>query len=153
MYILAAQKETVLAELDSAKSQPHQAKDKASVEVKKVEELKTNLAKLAEELDVAKSKVDGANNKAQVIVDQYKADVKATLEQAKVMVNHSKWQARREVLEYILVRSVDISAELEIAKAEEATTRKLAFPDEDSEDASRSGGEDSEGEGTASEES
>ncbi|XP_070009660.1 uncharacterized protein [Nicotiana sylvestris] len=152
MNMLAAQKETVQADLDSAKSQLHQAKDKALAQAKKAEELEANLANLAEELDVDRSEVVATNNKAQAIADQYKADAEATLEQARGMVNHSKWEAQREVLEDILVCSVDIFAELEIAKAEEEMARKLAFPDEDSEDASGSDGEDSKGEEAASEE-
>lgn len=68
------------------------------------------------------------------------------------MVDHSKWQARKEVLEGILAQNVDISAELEIAKAKEEKAWKLAFLDEDSKGEGGSGVDDSLGEKAAPEE-
>ncbi|XP_070003140.1 protein FLX-like 1 [Nicotiana sylvestris] len=65
MDILAAQKDTVQAELDSAKSQLRYARDNASVQAKKVEELESNLANLAKELEVSRFEVATTNIKAQ----------------------------------------------------------------------------------------
>ncbi|XP_019236223.1 PREDICTED: uncharacterized protein LOC109216514 [Nicotiana attenuata] len=136
MDILAAQKEVVQVDLDSAESQLRSARDNSTVQANKIEELESNLANLAKELEVARSKAVVANIKAQASATQYKADAEATLAQAKSMVDHAK--------------CFDISAEIEIAWAEETKARGLAFPEEDSENLSESGGgKDSEGKTTS----
>nr|XP_009589372.1 uncharacterized protein LOC104086748 [Nicotiana tomentosiformis] len=111
MDILASKKETVQAQLESAEAQLQAAKEKASVQ-----------ASLADELEVARSEVAVAKSEAK----------------AKGMVEHAKWQARRESLEGVQDQGFDIMAEIEKARVEEAKARKLAFPKEDSESSSES---------------
>ncbi|XP_019225001.1 PREDICTED: uncharacterized protein LOC109206620 [Nicotiana attenuata] len=70
---------------------------------------------------------------------------------AKSMVDHARWQALREALEGARDQNSNISAEIEIARAVETKARKLSFPEEDSENLSKSGGgEDSEGKDASS---
>ncbi|XP_070029320.1 WEB family protein At5g16730, chloroplastic-like [Nicotiana sylvestris] len=126
------------------------SREKASVHAKKIEELQSNLANLAKELDVARSEAVATNNKAQVNVTQYKVGVEATLAHTKSMVDHARWQARREALEGARDQSFDISAEIEIARAEETKSRKLSFPEEDSKSLSEFGEENSQGKDASS---
>ncbi|XP_070004744.1 uncharacterized protein [Nicotiana sylvestris] len=119
MDMLASKKEAIQAEMESAKSQLQVVRENASVQAKIAEDLESNLASLAKELEVARSEVAVANTKAQSTATQYKVNAEATLEEAKGMVDHSKWQARREAPEGVLAQSFDISVELEIAKIEE----------------------------------
>ncbi|XP_070049845.1 uncharacterized protein [Nicotiana tomentosiformis] len=138
---LASKKETARAQLASAEVQFEAAKDKNSVQAKRIGELQSELnsalsgqERLAKELEAAKSEVTVANTKADARVDQFKVDVEAIQAHAKSM-------------------DFDISAEIENAKAEEARARKLAFPEEGSESLSESeGGEDPEDEDAASDE-
>lgn len=102
---------------------------------------------MANEIEVSRSDAAEADIKAKANVTQYKVDVEATLAQAKIIVDHARWQARKEDLEGAHDQSFDISTEIEIARAQETKARKLAFLEEDSENLSESsGGEDSEGE-------
>ncbi|XP_019223659.1 PREDICTED: uncharacterized protein LOC109205408 [Nicotiana attenuata] len=117
--------------------------ERTSVQAKKIEELQFRLANLANELEVAKSEVAAANTKANATATQYKVDVGAIQALYKIMVDHAKWQARKDALEEVHAQGFDIQAALENAKVEEATARKLAFPEEDSDSLSESeGGED-----------
>ncbi|XP_070035253.1 uncharacterized protein [Nicotiana tomentosiformis] len=136
-------KETVQAQLDLAETQLQASKEKASVQVEKIKEHQSQLdlavsdeAILANELEVARSKVTVANTKADAKVAQFRVDVEAIQGKAKGMVDHAKWQARREALERVHPQSFDIMAEIENAKEEEARARRLAFPEEDSESSS-----------------
>lgn len=147
MYILASEKEAVRAELESVKTQLRAKREKASVQEKKIEELLSSLANFAKDLEVARSEVVAANDKAQDNATQYLVDVEATLAQAKGLVDHARWKALWEALEGACDQNFDISVGLEISRAEETTARKLAFPVEDSANLSEFGsGEDSEGE-------
>nr|XP_018625104.1 keratin, type II cytoskeletal cochleal-like [Nicotiana tomentosiformis] len=158
--ILASKKEASQAQLESVETHLRDAKEKASVQVNKIEELQFQLdlaifdkANLANELEAAKSEVAVANIKVDAKVSQFKVDVEDIQEQAKSMVDHARWQARREALEGVHARDFDIPAEIENAKAEEARARKLAFPEEDSKSLSESEGrEDPEGGDAASDE-
>lgn len=150
MDILAAKKEIVQAELDSSQSHLWSARENVSVQPKKVEKLESNLSSLAKDLKVAKSEVVAANTKAHATANQYKVDVEDTLEQAKGMVDPSKWKALREALKGVLDHNFNISAELEIAKVKEEKARKLAFAYMDFENVSGSGGEDFENEEASS---
>ncbi|XP_070028678.1 uncharacterized protein [Nicotiana sylvestris] len=145
MDILASKKEAVQVEYESAESQLQAARDKASVQVKKIEELQSQLdstisdkANLANELEAVKSEVAMANTKADAKVAQYKVEVEAIQAKARSMVDHAKWQARRESLEGVQAQGLDIMVEIENAKAEETRARKLAFLKEDSESLSES---------------
>ncbi|XP_070014083.1 uncharacterized protein [Nicotiana sylvestris] len=73
--------------------------------------------------------------------------------QAKSMVEHARWEAQREALEGVHNQNFNILAAIENAKVEEARSRKLAFPKEDSKSLSKSeGGEHPEDEDTTSDE-
>ncbi|XP_070057690.1 uncharacterized protein [Nicotiana tomentosiformis] len=152
MDILASKKETVQAQLELAETQLQAVKEKASVQVKKIEELQYQLdlaisykANLANEFEVARSEMVVDNAKADAKVAQFKIDAEAIQAKAKSMVDHAKWQARREALEGVHAQGFDILAEIENDKTEEARARKLAFPEEDSESLSESeDGEDTE---------
>ncbi|XP_070002849.1 uncharacterized protein [Nicotiana sylvestris] len=85
MDILASKKEVVQEKLDSAESQLLATREKVSVQARKIEELQSNLANLAKELEVVRSEADATNTKPQATTTQYKVDAKATLEQAKGM--------------------------------------------------------------------
>ncbi|XP_070046733.1 uncharacterized protein [Nicotiana tomentosiformis] len=50
------------------------------------------------------------------------------------MVEHAKWQARREALEEVSAQRFDVGAEIEVVWAEDNKARRLAFPEEDSDD-------------------
>lgn len=94
-----------------------------------------------------------ANTKADTKVAQFKVDVDAIQAQAKGMVDHTRWEARRKSLEGFHAQGFDILAKIENAKVEEARARKLAFPEEGSESLSESeGGGDPEDEDAASDE-
>nr|XP_033510682.1 uncharacterized protein LOC117275518 [Nicotiana tomentosiformis] len=97
MDILASKKKAVQAELESAESQLRAAREKASVQVKKIEELQSQLdsaisdkANLANKLKAAKSEVAMANTKADAKVAQYKVDIEAIQAKAKSMVDHAE---------------------------------------------------------------
>ncbi|XP_070049084.1 uncharacterized protein [Nicotiana tomentosiformis] len=117
-------------------------------QVKKIEELQSHLnsaisgqENLAKELEAAKSEVVVAETKADAKVAQFKVDVEAIHVQAKSMVEHARWKARREAFEGVHAQSFDLLAEIENAKVEEARAWKLAFPEEDSESLTESEGE------------
>ncbi|XP_070048809.1 uncharacterized protein [Nicotiana tomentosiformis] len=141
---LSSEKQTARKQLASTEVQLRAAEEKILVEAKKIEELQSQLSSavsgqenLARELEAAKS--------------EFKVDVEAIQEQAKNMVKHARWEARREALERVHAQNFDILAEIENAKICEARAQKLAYPQEDSEGLSESkGGEDPEGEDVAS---
>ena len=87
-----------------------------------------------------------ANKRANAKVAQFRMDVEVNLAKAKSMVEHAKWQARREALEEVSAQGFDVGAEIEVARAKENKARRLAFPEEDSDSSSESA------EDTASEE-
>ncbi|XP_070050326.1 uncharacterized protein [Nicotiana tomentosiformis] len=138
MDILASKKEIVQAQLESAETQLQAAKEKASVHIKELQHRLdlaiSDKASLASELEVARSEMTETNKRADAKVAQFRVDVEVN--QAKGMVEHAKWQARREALEGVSAQGFNIVAEIENAKAEEARARRLAFPEEDSESSS-----------------
>ncbi|XP_070047066.1 uncharacterized protein [Nicotiana tomentosiformis] len=147
MDLITSQKESVQTQLALAEAQLRDAKEKTSVQAKRIEELqsKRNSAvssqeSLATKLEAAKSKVAIASTKADAKVAQFKVDIEAIQAQAKSMVDHARWEARREALEGVHAQGFDILAEIENAKVEEARARKLAFPEEDSESLTESEG-------------
>jgi len=72
---------------------------------------------------------------ADEIVDQYKADAEPAQDLVKNLIEHMKWQSRREALEEVHAQGFYLSVEIEDAKVLEVEARKLAYPEEeDSED-------------------
>nr|XP_016490835.1 PREDICTED: uncharacterized protein LOC107810555 [Nicotiana tabacum] len=139
-------------------SQLRSAKENASGLIEKMKELQHQLdlatsdkADLAKELEVARSEVIEANKRADAKVAQFRIDVEVNQAKAESMVEHAKWQAWREALEKVRAQGFDIGAEIEVARAEENKARRLAFPEEDSDDSGESEDED-DAENTASDE-
>ena len=71
-------------------------------------------ASLADELEVARfevavarSEVAEANKRADAKVAQFRVNVKVNQVKAKGMVEHAKWQARREALEGVNAQDID----------------------------------------------
>ncbi|XP_070045648.1 protein WEAK CHLOROPLAST MOVEMENT UNDER BLUE LIGHT 1-like [Nicotiana tomentosiformis] len=118
MDILASKKEAIKAQLELSDAQLRSAKENASGLIEKMKELHHQLdlatsdkADLAKELEVARSES---------------------------MVEHAKWQARREALEEVRAQGFDIGAEIEVARAKENKARRFAFSEEDSDDSRES---------------
>ncbi|XP_009589724.1 uncharacterized protein [Nicotiana tomentosiformis] len=155
--LITSQKETVQAQLASVEAQLRAAKEKTSVQAKRIEELQSKLysaisgqESLATELEAAKSEVAVASTKDDAKVAQFKVDVEAIQAHSKSMVDHARWEALREALEGVLAQGFDILEKIENSKVEEARARKLAFPEEGFESLTESeGGEDPEGEDAA----
>ncbi|XP_070019384.1 uncharacterized protein [Nicotiana sylvestris] len=106
MDILASQKEAVQAELESTDSRFGAEREKTLAQATKIDELLSRLdsaisdkANLSNELERAKSEVAKANTIADAKVAQFKVDVETIQVKARSMVDHAKWQARREALE------------------------------------------------------
>nr|XP_016466315.1 PREDICTED: uncharacterized protein LOC107789060 [Nicotiana tabacum] len=147
MDLTTSQKEAVQAQLASAEAQLRAAKEKTSVQAKRIEELRSGLnsaissqESLATELEAAKSDVVVANTKADAKVAQFKVDVEAIQAYANSMVDHARWEARRESIEGVYAQGFDILAKIENAKVEEAGARKLPFPEKGSESLTESEG-------------
>ncbi|XP_070049201.1 uncharacterized protein [Nicotiana tomentosiformis] len=157
MDILASKKEVIQAQLELVEAQLRAAKENASVQIEKINELQYRLdlatsdkASLADELEVARSEVAvarsevvvarsevaEANKRVDAKVTQFRIDVEVNHAKVESMVEHGKWQARREALEEVSAQGFDVAAEIKNAKAEEARARRLAFLEEDS-DSSR----------------
>ncbi|XP_070052813.1 uncharacterized protein [Nicotiana tomentosiformis] len=145
MDILASKKEAVQAQLKLSDAQLQSTKENALGMIEKMKELQHRLdlatsdkAGLANELEVARSEVIEANKRADAKVSQFRIDVKVKQDKAKSMVEHAKWQARREALEEISAQGFDVGAKIEVARAEKNKARRLAFPEEDSDDSGES---------------
>ncbi|XP_070034505.1 uncharacterized protein [Nicotiana tomentosiformis] len=145
MDILASKKEVVQAQLELSDAQLQSAKENASGLIEKMKDLQhrldlatSNKEGLANEHDVARSEVIEANKRADAKVAQLRIDVEVNQAKAKSMVEHAKWQARREALEEISAQGFDVGVEIEVARAEENKARRLAFPKEDSDDSGAS---------------
>nr|XP_033516192.1 uncharacterized protein LOC104112386 isoform X1 [Nicotiana tomentosiformis] len=151
MDCLASEKEVARAQLNSTEIQLRVEKERAEVQTKRVEELQLQLGSaasdrksLAKELETAKSLAVVVKADADEMVAQYKADAEATQDLVKNLIEHMKWQSRREAPEEVHARVFDLSAEIEDAKVLETESKKLAYPKEEYfEDSSISeGGED-----------
>nr|XP_033511230.1 uncharacterized protein LOC117276000 [Nicotiana tomentosiformis] len=112
---LASEKEMARAQLTSAEVQLQAEKEKAEVQVRKVEDLQSqlsaavsNLDNLANDLEMAKSAVLVVKADADEMVAQYKADVEAAQDRTKDIIEHAKWQSRREALEEIHARGFNL---------------------------------------------
>ncbi|XP_070054320.1 uncharacterized protein [Nicotiana tomentosiformis] len=127
-----ASKEPVQAQLDSAETQLQAAKEKNSTQAEKIKELQSQLDSAANKLESAKSEVAAIGIKADKKVAQFKVNVKAIQTKGRSMIDHAKWQARREALEDAPSQDFDIMVEVENAQAEEIQARKQAFPEDDS---------------------
>ncbi|XP_070057379.1 uncharacterized protein [Nicotiana tomentosiformis] len=145
MDILASKKEVVQAQLELSDAQLRSAKENASGLIEKMKELQHQLdlatsdkADLAKELEVARSEVIRANKRADAKVAQFRIDVEVNQAKAKSMIEHAKCQARREALEEVRAQGFNIGAEIEVARAEENKARRLAFPEENSDDSGES---------------
>ncbi|XP_070047472.1 uncharacterized protein [Nicotiana tomentosiformis] len=112
MDILASKKEAVEARLELYDAQLRSAKENASGLIEKMKEL------------------------------QHRIDAEVNQAKDESMVEHAKWQARREALEEVRAQGFDIGAEIEVARAKENRARRLAFPEEDSNDSGKSEDED-----------
>nr|XP_016478985.1 PREDICTED: uncharacterized protein LOC107800342 [Nicotiana tabacum] len=151
MDCLASVKEVARAQLNSTEIQLRAEKERAEVQTKRVEELQLQLGStasdrknLAKELETAKSLAVVVKADADEMVAQYKADAEATQDLVKNLIEHMKWQSRREAPEEVHARVFDLSTEIEDAKVLETESKKLAYPKEEYfEDSSISeGGED-----------
>nr|XP_016480411.1 PREDICTED: centrosome-associated protein CEP250-like [Nicotiana tabacum] len=137
MDCLASEKEAALAQLASAEAQLRAAKEMSLAQAKMIEELQSQLnsvvfdrESLDKELEKAKSEAKVVKVDADEMVVVYKADAEVAQVRAKDIIEHAKWQSRREDLEEIHARGVDLSAEIENAKELEAEAKKLAFPED-----------------------
>ncbi|XP_070036334.1 uncharacterized protein [Nicotiana tomentosiformis] len=146
---LASKKEVVEAQLELSDAQLRYAKENALGLIEKMKELQHRLdlatldkADLAKELEVARFEVIEANKRADAKVAQFKIDVEVNQAKAASMVEHAKWQARREALEEVRAQGFNVGAEIEVSRAEENKARRLAFPEEDSDDSGESEDED-----------
>ncbi|XP_070056760.1 uncharacterized protein [Nicotiana tomentosiformis] len=149
MDILASKKEAVEAQLELSDAQLRSAKDNASGMIEKMKYLQHRLdlatsdkANSAKELQVARSEAIEANKRADAKVAQFRIDVEVNQTKAESMVEHARWQARREALEEVRVQGFDVGIEIEVARAEENKARRLAFPEEGSDDSGESEDED-----------
>ncbi|XP_070039857.1 uncharacterized protein [Nicotiana tomentosiformis] len=145
----ASKKEAVEAQLELSDAQLRSAKENALGLIEKMKELQHRLdlatldkADLAKELEVARSEVIKANKRADAKVAQFRIDVEVNQAKSASMFEHAKWQARREALEEVRAQGFDVGAEIELARAEENEARRLAFPEEDSDDSGESEDED-----------
>ncbi|XP_070045624.1 uncharacterized protein [Nicotiana tomentosiformis] len=146
----AAEKETSISQLSSAKSQLRGMKEKSSTQAKKIAELK---ARLAFEHQKAKSEAEKAKVEADAIMAVYRDDDEATQVQAREAVETAqirahwvaelaKCQSRSETLEEIHARGFDLTEEIIKAKELEADAGALASDDDDDDDdESKSGSE------------
>ncbi|XP_070011448.1 tropomyosin-like [Nicotiana sylvestris] len=133
---------------DGQNSQLRAAKQRDEVQTKNVEELQSRLGSvvldrdnLAKELKTSKLEVVVVKAEADEIVAQYKANAKVAQDQSKNIVEHMKWQSRKQALEEVHARGFNLSVEIEDAKVLKADAKKLAYPEEeDSECSIRSGG-------------
>ncbi|XP_070036487.1 uncharacterized protein [Nicotiana tomentosiformis] len=126
MDILASKKKVVQAQLELAEAQLRAAKENVLVMIERVKELQSRLdlatsdkSSLANELEVVRSEVTEANKRADAKVAQFKINVEVNHARAKSMVEHARWQARREALEEVSAKGFDVEAEIENAKVEE----------------------------------
>ncbi|XP_070055438.1 uncharacterized protein [Nicotiana tomentosiformis] len=150
---LQVEVDTVKAEAEEWKRNMDRFKEKALVHAKIIEELQSQLSSavsgqenLAKELEAAKSEVTVVKAEADERVAQHKADAEAAQNQVRNIVEHTKWQSRREALEGVHARGFDLLPEIENAKVFEAKAKKLAYPEEEDSDGSKDSGE-SEGDG------
>ncbi|XP_070054268.1 uncharacterized protein [Nicotiana tomentosiformis] len=155
---LASKKEAVKAQLELSDAQLRSAKENVLGLIEKMKELQHRLdlasldkADLAKELEVARSEVVEVNKRADAKVAQFRIDVEVNQAKAVSMVEHAKWQDRREALEEVRAQGFDVGAEIEVAREEENKARRLVFPEEDTDDSGESEDED-DGENTASNE-
>ncbi|XP_070056279.1 uncharacterized protein [Nicotiana tomentosiformis] len=142
---LASKKETVEAQLELSDAQLRSMKENALGLIKKMKELQHRLdstsldkADLTKELKVARSEVVEANKRADAKVAQFRIDVEVNQAKAVSMVEHAKWQARKEAIEEVRAQGFDVGAEIEVARAEENKARRLAFPEEHSDNSGES---------------
>ncbi|XP_070054080.1 uncharacterized protein [Nicotiana tomentosiformis] len=135
---LDSEKEAVRAQLNLTEIQLRAVKERAGVQTKRVEELQlqlgstvSNRKNLAKELETAKSVAVVVKADADEMVAQYKDDAEAAQDLVKNLIEHMKWQSRREVLKEVHARGFDLSIEIEDAKVLEAEAMKLAYPEEE----------------------
>ncbi|XP_070036099.1 uncharacterized protein [Nicotiana tomentosiformis] len=140
---LAAEKETTLAKLSSAKVQLRGIKEKSSAQPKRIEELEIGLAEAKAEIEKTKVMADKS-------IAMYRADAKAAQMQLREGSDRERWiidsakcQSWRKTLEEIHVRDFDLSEEIARAKVLESEARQLAsLDDEDDDEESSRGGSD-----------
>ncbi|XP_070053408.1 uncharacterized protein [Nicotiana tomentosiformis] len=143
---LAAEKETVRAQLSSAESQLQDLKENSSAQAKKIGELEVQLAS---ELVRAKTEAEKAKAEADAIVAIYRADAEAaqaqvieateTAQRAYWITELSTCQSWRETLEKIHARGFDLTSEIVKAREHEVEVGALATSDDDDDDGSKSG--------------
>ncbi|XP_070045433.1 uncharacterized protein [Nicotiana tomentosiformis] len=117
---LAAEKETVRAQLLSTASQLQGMEEKSLVQARRLEELE---ARLASELAKAKSDAEEAKANADAFVAVYRADAEATqvhtreaVEAARArahwVAEHAKCRSQMETLEEIYARGFDLTEDI-----------------------------------------
>nr|XP_009773256.1 PREDICTED: uncharacterized protein LOC104223501 [Nicotiana sylvestris] len=143
---LTSEKETLREHLDSLERQFQMVKEESIARGRIIEELK---AKSATEL--AKAKFD-----TEAIISSYRADTEASNTRAKEIsiaaevrlsyaLDHARRQSRRNTLEEVHARGLDLSADIEKAKTSEDESTTLLSNDEDSTSGSDSEGDKDEG--------
>ncbi|XP_070048907.1 uncharacterized protein [Nicotiana tomentosiformis] len=132
MDILASKKEIVQAQLESVETHLRAAKEKVSVQIKECQHQLdldvSDKASLAGGLEVSRSEMTETNKRVEDKVAQFRVDVEVKQAKAKGMVEHAKWQARREALEEVSAQGFDIVAETENAKSGGSQGPKAGFP-------------------------
>ncbi|XP_070031744.1 uncharacterized protein [Nicotiana tomentosiformis] len=136
MDILALKKKVFQAQLKLVEAQLRAAKKNASVQIERVKELQHRLdlvtsdkVGLANELEVAMSKVVVARSEVAVARSEVTESNKRA--DAKVAQFRIDVEARSEALEEVSAQGFNVEAEIENAKTEETRARRLVFPEED----------------------
>lgn len=142
----AAEKETALAQLSSAEVQLRNAREKSSIQAKRIDELEAELAKA--QADAEKEKVQADKSVAIYLADAEAAQawLREATDRAQWFVELAKCQTRRETLEKIHARGFNLSQEIGQAKMHEADARLLASSgDNDNDEGRKSGSHNGEG--------
>ncbi|XP_070036921.1 uncharacterized protein [Nicotiana tomentosiformis] len=143
---LVSEKEITQEKLASAEDELRSMKEKAEAWSQKIGELQsqfslvvTDRETLTKELKAAKSVAEIAKADDDEMVAQYKDDTNATQERLNAIVDHAKWQSRREALEEVHARGFDSSTELENVKRIEDE-----YPEDEEDSEGSDGSEDGE---------
>ncbi|XP_070037167.1 uncharacterized protein [Nicotiana tomentosiformis] len=133
----AAEKETARSQLSSSETQLQKMKEKCLVQARRIEELE---ARLASVLAKAESDAEKAKADADALVTVYWADAEAAQVQAREAAESAdsrahwvtelaKCRSRRETLEEIHARGLDLAEKIKRAKELEADAEALVSDD------------------------
>ncbi|XP_070047148.1 uncharacterized protein [Nicotiana tomentosiformis] len=144
---LAAEKETILTKLLSVDVQLRSAKQKGSVQAKKIEELETRLAEAKEEVESSKVLADKSIAVYRVEAEAAQMEARKVAKTADTRAHWvaelAKCRSRRETVEEIHARGFNLTEDVTKAKELKAEAEALASDDDD-DDGSKSGSEDGE---------